>query len=83
MLSVPSVQDIMRVLLGHIGKDRQADALVEKLLVRFDGPGPLARSLAFCLSQVGAPQDQRSAGVVLGVAAALTVRPQCPACRPA
>lgn len=43
----------MRVLLGYIGKDKQADALMEKLLARFDGPGPLSRDLAFCLSQVG------------------------------
>ena len=46
------VQDIMRVLLGYISKDKQADALVEKLLARFSGPGALSRNLAFCLSQV-------------------------------
>ena len=46
-----NVQEIMRILLGHIGKDRQADALVDKLLARFQGPDVMSRNLAFCLSQ--------------------------------
>ena len=45
-------QGIMRTLLAYIGKDRQADALADKLLLRFDGPTPLSRNLAFCLGQV-------------------------------
>ena len=45
-------QCIMRTLLGYIGKDKQADSLADKLLLRFDGPTPLSRNLAFCLSQV-------------------------------
>ena len=42
----------MGTLLGHIGKDKQADALVDKVLARFQGPGVLARNLVFCLNQV-------------------------------
>ena len=53
-LAAADFQSIMRTLLGYIGKDRHADALVEKLLARFEGvsQAPLWRNLAFCLSQV-------------------------------
>ena len=46
-------QAIMRTLLGYIGKERQADSLVEKLLARFQAAsGPAQwRNLAFCLTQ--------------------------------
>lgn len=53
-LAPQDFQGIMKTLLGYIGKDRQADALVDKLLPRFDGPSALSRNLAFCLSQVWA-----------------------------
>lgn len=52
-LAAADFQSIMRTLLGYIGKDRHADALVDKLLARFEGVSlaPLWRNLAFCLSQ--------------------------------
>ncbi|KAK9839654.1 hypothetical protein WJX81_003584 [Elliptochloris bilobata] len=53
-LAPADFQSIMRTLLGYIGKDRHADALVDKLLARFEGVSraPLWRNLAFCLLQL-------------------------------
>ncbi len=48
-------QAIMHTLLDYIKKDRLADALVEKLCLRFDAGGEdksQSRNLAFCLAQV-------------------------------
>ena len=46
----------MHTLLEYIKKDRLADALVEKLCLRFDAGGDdgpsQSRNLAFCLAQV-------------------------------
>ena len=50
-----AVQAIMHTLLDYIKKDRLADALVEKLCLRFDAGGEdqsQSRNLAFCLVQV-------------------------------
>ena len=47
-------QAIMHTLLEYIKKDRLADALVEKLCLRFDASGEdqsQSRNLAFCLAQ--------------------------------
>lgn len=60
-LAAADFQAIMRTLLGYIGKDRHADALVDKLLARFEGVGqpPLWRNLAFCLSQASSRSADR------------------------
>ena len=44
----------MKTLLGYIGKDKHADSLVEKLMLRFETAAKPAqwRNLAFCLTQV-------------------------------
>ena len=44
----------MKTLLGYIGKDKHADSLVEKLMLRFETSTKPAqwRNLAFCLTQV-------------------------------
>lgn len=57
-------QAIMRTLLGYIGRDRQADALVDKLLARFEGAAapPQWRNLAFCLAQARAGRRRRARG---------------------
>ena len=43
----------MRTLLGYIGKEKHADSLVEKLMLRFEAAGCALqwRNLAFCLTQ--------------------------------
>jgi len=54
-LSPSDFQRIMGVLLSHVGKERQADALVDKLVSRM-GPearAPAARAAAFCLASLG------------------------------
>lgn len=57
-LAPAAFQGIMRTLLAYIGRDRQADSLVDKLLARFEGvtEPPLWRNLAFCLSQARCAQ---------------------------
>ena len=47
-------QAIMKTLLGYIGKERHADSLVEKLMLRFEAAVKPAqwKNLAFCLAQV-------------------------------
>ena len=53
-LSPADFQRIMGVLLSHVGKERQADALVDKLASRM-GPEarrPAARAAAFCLASL-------------------------------
>lgn len=53
-LSPLDFQKIMGVLLSHVGKERQADALVDKLVSRM-GPEArpaAARTAAFCLASV-------------------------------
>ncbi|CAL8472231.1 g11773 [Coccomyxa elongata] len=47
-------QAIMRTLLGYIGKEKHADSLVEKLMLRFEAASDAAqwRNLAFCLTQL-------------------------------
>lgn len=47
-------QAIMKTLLGYIGKERHADSLVEKLMLRFEAATSPAqwKNLAFCLTQV-------------------------------
>ena len=49
-----ALQAIMKTLLGYIGKDKHADSLVEKLMLRFETATKPAqwRNLAFCLTQV-------------------------------
>ena len=49
-----AAQAIMKTLLGYIGKDKHADSLVEKLMLRFETAAKPAqwRNLAFCLTQV-------------------------------
>ena len=44
----------MKTLLGYIGKERHADSLVEKLMLRFEAATSPAqwKNLAFCLTQV-------------------------------
>lgn len=44
----------MKTLLGYIGKERHADSLVEKLMLRFEAAELPAqwKNLAFCLTQV-------------------------------
>lgn len=44
----------MKTLLGYIGRDKHADSLVEKLMLRFETAATPAqwRNLAFCLTQV-------------------------------
>jgi condensin complex subunit 1 len=44
----------MKTLLGYIGKERHADSLVEKLMLRFEAAASPSqwRNLAFCLAQV-------------------------------
>jgi condensin complex subunit 1 len=48
----------MKTLLGYIGKEKHADSLVEKLMLRFEAATDAAqwRNLAFCLTQVQIPQ---------------------------
>ena len=48
------LQAIMKTLLGYIGKERHADSLVEKLMLRFEAAVKPAqwKNLAFCLAQV-------------------------------
>ena len=50
-------QAIMRTLLGYIGKEKHADSLVEKLMLRFEAAACALqwRNLAFCLTQVRLP----------------------------
>ena len=47
-------QAIMKTMLGYIGKEKHADSLVEKLMLRFEAANDAAqwRNLAFCLTQV-------------------------------
>lgn len=47
-------QVIMRTLLGYIGKEKHADSLAEKLMLRFEAASDATqwRNLAFCLTQV-------------------------------
>lgn len=47
----------MRTLLGYIGKEKHADSLVEKLMLRFEAAGCALqwRNLAFCLTQACLP----------------------------
>jgi hypothetical protein len=54
---VVMAQAIMRTLLGYIGKEKHADSLVEKLMLRFEAAAEPSqwRNLAFCLAQVRAP----------------------------
>lgn len=44
----------MKTLLGYIGKERHADSLVEKLMLRFEAAHKPEqwKNLAFCLTQV-------------------------------
>lgn len=44
----------MRTLLGYIGKEKHADSLVEKLMLRFEASNDHSqwRNLSFCLTQV-------------------------------
>ena len=44
----------MKTLLGYIGKERHADSLVEKLMLRFEAAvsEDQWKNLAFCLTQV-------------------------------
>jgi condensin complex subunit 1 len=53
-LPLPAFQGVMRGLLAHVSKDRQADALVDKLAGRMgpDAPARAARGAAFCLTQL-------------------------------
>ncbi len=50
----------MRTLLGYIGKEKHADSLVEKLMLRFEAASDAAqwRNLAFCLTQVWPDQHE-------------------------
>ena len=47
-------QGVMKGLLGHVGKDRQADGLVDKLAGRMgaDAEAGTVRGMAFCLGQL-------------------------------
>ena len=49
------LQAIMKTLLGYIGKERHADSLVEKLMLRFEAAvkEDQWKNLAYCLTQVG------------------------------
>ena len=69
-LAPADFQSIMRTLLGYIGKDRHADALVDKLLARFEGVSqpPLWRNLAFCLLQARLTLDAQTLHLADGVA---------------
>ena len=54
ILSEKEFQDTMTFLLKFVGKDKQADSLLERLLVRIGLATDLAqkRNLAFCISQL-------------------------------
>ena len=54
ILSEQEFQDTMAFLLKFVGKDKQADSLLERLLVRIGLATDLAqkRNLAFCISQL-------------------------------
>lgn len=53
-LTRPQFQSVMQQLLGYIKKDKQGDALVEKLCQRFAATEDTAqwRNIAFCLAQL-------------------------------
>lgn len=53
-LTRESFREIIKFLLGFIGKDKQSEGLTDKLLHRFDGVSDIetVRELAFCLAQL-------------------------------
>ena len=68
-LSATDFRTIMETLLSHVGKERHADALVDKLLARLSPDTPVAtvRGVAFCLAQL-ALSEKGVRRVVEGVA---------------
>ena len=68
-LGAAEFRTIMETLLSHVGKERHADALVDKLLARLspDVPVATARGVAFCLAQL-ALSEKGVRRVVEGVA---------------